>query len=133
MPKRTKKQTLLRCRKIWQWLADNPGVEYFYVEKRKAYEALNLSQNDFYSCPCCEHFKSRGFRLFSEEGCQFRGCLLKWGKKPTPNIVACERPSSPYARWSKAKTAKTRKKYAAQIVALCDKALEELEEKQCKN
>jgi len=116
MPKRTKRQSLLRCRKIWQWLADHPEGPPDYA-KIRAYEALGFARNDKYNCPVCawKLWHIDDWPGFSD-ACN-RDCLLDWG------VSNCESTGAAYKKWTEAYNCDQRSQYAQQIVALCDKAL----------
>jgi len=113
MPKRTKKQSLIRCRKIWQWLAEHPNQP-----KESAYAALRLLPDDRYLCPACEYKETHNCTWDGKADSCDRDCILDWYGKN------CLSSNSQYWRWANAiLDIRVQVRTAKQIVALCDKAL----------
>jgi hypothetical protein len=114
MPKRTRRQAILRCRKLWAWLAESGSGS-----KTEAYRALKLKLNDDLSCPACEYCYHSINNLCGND------CIIPW---PSPH-GGCAAYPSPYFNWESARGPlyqDLRKLYASQIVTLCDKALKAL-------
>ena len=95
-----RKRALELCERLWYWLHSHPS--------RGKRDWPGWSANGgptpwcFCSCPCCE-YALRG-------GGSCRRCPLKslWG-------TDCTGDESPYFKWNRSRSPKTRKKYAAQI------------------
>jgi hypothetical protein len=114
MPKRTRRQALLRCRKIWAWLAESGSGS-----KTEAYKALKLKLNDSSKCPACEYSCHIIKDLCGDD------CIIPW---PSPHGGCMTKPS-PHVNWKRARRSLNRdqrKLYASQIVTLCDQALKAL-------
>lgn len=108
MPKRTKRQSLERCLKLWSWLAESGSGS-----KEDAYKACGFTINDSAGCPACEYTSTHGYRYCNEN------CIIDWGG-------FCHNSSTPYSRWLHASNKSLRKEYARQIVTLCKEALAKL-------
>lgn len=91
MGKISKRDALRICRKLWLWLAENPGKG-----KADALRAGLLGAGMACACPCCEYNAQRGL-LFGDGNRECgQGCLLKslW-----PD--GCLSRNSPFALWDK--------------------------------
>ena len=104
-PKRTRKQTLLRLKKLWETMRDN-----FNSSKADAYWTLNWPlTSDSGLCPACTYNFTH-----SERYCNDR-CILPW-----TGGGGCLEHIDEYSVWRRNPTPEN----ADAIVKLCDKALE---------
>lgn len=109
---RTKKQYVVECKKVWQWLAKDGTrwkSDYFKAFPQKPYP-----ENGCYFCQYdTDHL--------GEDGCDNCPALNMWNRA---KYCGCE--LSPYEKWDSSKTTKARKKYAKQIVEICNKILKKM-------
>lgn len=107
----TAREAVEKTKEMWAWLAETgrDKADYFATigipVKEIPINGCWLCQSAVRGCYDCPLFG-----LWVEDG---RG------------IETCEAFKSPYEMWASAKTPKTMKRCAAQIVNLCDKWLEE--------
>lgn len=120
MPKRTQRQSLERCRKLWAVEA-----EHGTGDKAEMYRVAGLQRSDMNDCPACEHDSQGALDLCGEE------CIIPWEGE------YCHSDGTSFSTWydnseeglieNQTKPTighfRLRKHYAAEIVALCDKAL----------
>ena len=97
----TKKQAKKLCLEVWRYLRDHPEIRYKDDLPIVMYGKINECIDD---CPLCSVVRGRTFNHCPE-------CPLE----------SCRRKYSFFAKWERAKTPKTRAKYAGLIV----KAVEE--------
>lgn len=117
----TLKEALELCKILWLWFAKHPEFDVTNpcVAKGRALAILSLPylRN---GCPCCEYaWQKVGTHPYCTE-CPF---VHIWGAN-----YGCERLSSPYLLWKKAKSPTERTKQAMRLVAMCDKELTLLKE-----
>ncbi len=132
--KQTKLEALKTCRKLWQVEADHGAGD-----KEKMFNLAGLNITDFDSgCPACEYdfthsrgcfsgenFSGEGFSGENLSGEGFSGegfskfctstCIITWPGG------GCMHYLSPFRLWRAATG--DRKKYAAEIVQLCEEAI----------
>lgn len=103
----TKREALRECRKMWLWLAQNPGKckdDYLYAHKIPLYEWNN-------NCPCCQYVESKQPGITGDMrryGCLGLCPLKRLWNYPAKNSdyysdywseSGCEHEKSPYAKW----------------------------------
>lgn len=106
----TKRKALVICKELWEWIRDNAKtIEHW--SRKKRWPGWDKYGDMLSDCPCCE-YRARRDRPCAD-------CLLAgvWGSGD------CCRLPSPYEKWRKAATARTRKKYAQKIVDGCTATL----------
>lgn len=138
--KLTQRIALTICRELWQWLADNPtkgkedwpGWEQYKKYVKRPSTSIGLPTYSFIChCPCCEYV------FQTNNPCPLTNYAWE-GKYRTSQycfsaLSPCVQKDSPYLEWNKLprkprspKTRALKTKYALQIVAACDKALQDL-------
>ncbi len=120
MKQLTRHQALVECVSMWKWLANHPSsTKYdYFVATGKADVSC--------SCFACA-YNAQQYRLNQHfKYCRSR-CIITWPGG------GCSESTSPYARWLRASTNYSKRKYARQIVQLAQKALAKLESKEGKN
>jgi len=85
---------------LWAWLAET-GSNRKEKWPRWKRNGGDVEENDYY-CFCC---------IVADDICRF--CPIDWG-----NDLLCFGKETAFGKWRRAKTAKTRKKYAAIIAEL---------------
>lgn len=106
-PKRSKRQSILRCKKLWETVRNNPGIF-----KYEAYEILGWSPySDRASCPACSYRKTH-----KKHYCR-GACILPW----TGGLGCLERIDE-YSIWRADPTPEN----ADAIVKVCNRALKNL-------
>lgn len=130
----TEKEALENTKKMWKYLYNNPHI----TNKFDYFENNELDDDVINTCYLCAYsyqlsVEKEGccYGMSSKQVCKY--CPLKemWTINKINNITKvtyCEQPSSPYNRWKEAYCKKERKKWAGEIVKLCEKRLKELEE-----
>ena len=106
--KLTKRKALTECIEWWTWLAAHPS------KKKNDYPGTAEQMGYACLCPCCEYDWTHGYRYCG------KACPIKWPGGE------CNVSESPFYKWNKAKSPRTRKKYALQIVKLAEEALRRL-------
>ena len=102
------------CKKMWNHLALNGrGIdgktEALYATSIDFAIKSSIAQN-FHDCFACYFVDHRR----DVPGCD--KCPIDWGTAFDPTgLCPCEKTGSPYEKWRRSTTAKTRKKYAAII------------------
>ena len=120
--KLTKKDAILICMELWDWLGDDRTATHKTAWPRWRRNGGNVPEMQM-NCPCCEYvWQTRGDFVCSD--CPISKSL--WGGATAYGDTYCEYYKSPYKLWSDAKTDKTKNKYARQVAALARKALEQL-------
>jgi hypothetical protein len=119
------KETLIKCRDHWQWLADNPDKE------KTEWPGLDPGIQD--ECYCCEYAEHRRREedLFHSQMCQLCPLLgIAWGSKTDYKWPGCVNDrNSFYYKWSRANDSgrlKHKKLWAQRIADACTKALKAL-------
>jgi len=113
--KRTRRESLILCKKLWQNIAEFGG------NKESAYAKLGWKK-DYLHCPACEFMVTHKKRtIYCNED-----CIIKW---PAINH-GCMREGSPFLSWVNLDDLEKRqpiaKELALEIVALCNQALKAL-------
>lgn len=126
----TKREAVTATAEMWQWLADTGMDKSDYFPNH-----YNLS-TPAYGCFLCGYTNEmEGRRFHKVEGMELAMCVSfcplyeLWTRDPDTEIrVRCEQTGSPYRQWRDAKSKEARQKYALEVVKLCEKALEGMEE-----
>ncbi len=114
--KQTKLEALKTCRELWQVEA-----EHGTGDKDKMFNLVGLDIDDFVSgCPACEYDLTHS-RDGASEFCSST-CIITWPGG------GCIRNLSPFRLWEGAST-RDSKKYAAEIVQLCDNDIKRIKGK----
>lgn len=126
MKRLTKQLALEFCRDWWDWLADHPSKDKEDYPDRLKYDEMRNN------CPCCEYYTNHSNRSGDcIDGPNFCLLISLW---PT----SCMRgqwkykiniKDSAFQKWRKAKTARTRKKYARVIADACRTELKKMKKK----
>lgn len=112
-PKRTKRQSLLRMKKLWKTI-----IKYKLKNKQEAYRILNWSiKSDKKYCPACTYHQTHSINTCPLHTHPSKPCIIPW---LTTNCHSIK--YSPYNKWFN--TGKP--KYAKQIVNLINKAIKAL-------
>lgn len=98
----TKREALVICRELWEWLRDNPGKSKGDWPGWEEYGVM------FLHCPVCEYTKQQ------ELGCT--QCILPW-----PASSGCYALDSPYLAWGDGKDS------GQGMVDLCNQTLRKLD------
>ena len=113
MRRRSRRQALVECEKMWRILARTGDTN-----KYKALLSMGFREDNFptHGCFACEYCVTH-----KEDYCR-DNCIMAevWGGG------SCSDMKSPYSKWSYAGTDKTRKKYAKIIADGCLKLIAEL-------
>lgn len=141
LTKLTKRQALLDCITIWQYLADNPEANPVLLDcstfntvwsikpddaKHDAILAVLPDKQYMHDCPCCEYAEQH---LTS---CRKLGnsCIIpNWSDEAyhKGGNVCCTVDASPYHQWRHSKSVETSVKAAKAIIKLAKQALAKLE------
>ena len=127
--KLSKRQALEETRAMWQWLADNAkdggGDE---DEKNGYFEAHpRIKKIPYYTCYLCEWAINNRICQWGVSYKPHMKCLVKWSEEGGES--PCCNDDSPYHMWYNEEywlTTAEKRKYALQIVQLCNNALQEL-------
>ncbi len=113
MKKLTKKQALINCIDMWEWMAEHPNKN-----KSDYFRAKDLTARS--DCWLCEYFATHKHKL---QSCNNK-CLVKWSGGN------CSSPDSEYMKWRSYRYSvydcAMTTKYAMAIVKLAQTALDKL-------
>lgn len=112
----TEIDALKNCRKMWQYIADNP-----YFHKFQVIRILWGGTHLLHDCWACEYVKEPVADKEWPWQANCNKCPL-WPATKHKILWACELDNSPYSKWLDTKETK----YALEIVAMCDEALMKL-------
>ena len=120
----TKKLALEECEKLWLWLYKHPSKEYKHNWPEwsryiKTYGRIKQL------CPCCHVTKPDldGWAATDCSKCPLETFWTKHKNLDYKDTCPCIESDSPFDKWDKAKTSKTRKKYAKIIADECTRLL----------
>ena len=113
-----KRSAILLCRELWLWLSKNPTRDKRDFDWGPPDQHLKWWNLLF--CPCCAYAHYHEPKHEPEKNCGSE-CLLRWPGEH------CNTLRSPYYNWRKNSLhPHKRKRYALEVVKLCDQALEHL-------
>lgn len=113
----TKKEALEECYKLWSWLEKHPSKSKKDWPGWEDHYKTYTKQADLY-CSCCDYDD-----LIDVPSCEACPLISLWPHLNKPTEGSCIYSTSPYKKWDKSKSPKTKKKYAGIIANECARLL----------
>ena len=117
--KLSKRQAIQYCMEMWEILARTGGWDKGVAYKELRRKNPKLPSSIYGYCFACEYDETHKVRYCDNT------CILTdvWEGR------SCDDHGTPYDRWERVKTSRTRKKYAKEIADGCRKLLKEMDKK----